>query len=74
MVTVRGDSDEAHIQAVNKVAKTCSVYFYVPIEEDSDRYQKESGGRLERVHWDSMITISPGKWLDNNIYCKESTS
>lgn len=73
MMTVRGDNDEiwlAHVQAVNKVAKTCNVYFCVPVEEDSNNYQKETGGRLERVHWDSMIIVSSGKWLDNSIYCK----
>ena len=75
MVTVRGDSDElwlAHIQLVNKVTKTCNVYFYVPSEDDNNKYHKELGGRLERVHWDSIIATSTGKWLSSNLYCRES--
>lgn len=75
MVTVRGDSDElwlAHIQVVNREAKTCNVYFYVPSESDDSKYHKEVGGRLERVHWDSIIGISTGRWLSSSLYCRES--
>ena len=49
MVTLRGDSDElwlAHIQTVNKEAKTCNVYFYMPFEGDNNKYHKEVGGNL----------------------------
>ena len=72
---MRGDSDElwlAHIQVVNKVTKTCNVYFYVPYEDDSNKYHKESGGRLERVHLNSIIGTSKGNWLSSNLYYRES--
>ena len=72
---MRGGSDElwlAHVQVVNKEAKTCNVYFYVPVEGDNNKYHKELGGRLERVHWDSIIGISSGRWLSSNLYFRES--
>ena len=74
MVTVRGDGDElwlAHIQTVSKEAKICNVYFYMPVEGDN-KYQKEVGGRLEKVYWDSITGISSGRWLSSNLYCRES--
>lgn len=65
MVTVRGDGDElwlAHIQAVSKEAKTSNVYFYMPVEGNNNKYHKEVGGWLEKVHWDSITGISSGRY------------
>ena len=61
----------AHIQTVNKEAKTSNVYFYMPVEGDN-KYHKEVGGRLEKVHWDSITGISSGRWLSSNLYCRGS--
>lgn len=71
MLYVMGDNEElwlGHVQSVQTGTKTCQVYFYT--SEDNNIYKKEPGGTLERVHWDSIIDVAAGKWLNSTHYHK----
>lgn len=66
MVAVNGDNDEtwlAHIQHTNSLSKLCQVYFYVKDIHNDKLYRKESN-RLHQVHWNTVLSIVSGTWLN----------
>jgi hypothetical protein len=70
MVLVMGDNGElwtAHVQSVNNGARTCQVYFYVS-KSNNQLFERESGGRLEKVQWDSIVSVATGRWLNSSQF------
>jgi len=75
MVSVDGGDEEtwlAHVQSTIPSSKTCQVYFYMPDEDNSTLYKRERH-RIERVHWDSILCLVPGQWLNDTQYIVCST-
>jgi len=70
MVSVNGGNEEtwlAHVQSTNPLSKWCQVYFYMP-DKDSPGLYKRERHRLERVYWDSILSLVPGRWLSETQY------
>ena len=64
MVSVSGEEGETWLASVHlsdPTSKTCQVYFYVQVENDSMLYCKERH-KLEKVHWDSVLGLVSGQW------------
>ena len=69
MVNVRGNDDDvwfAHVLSVDPSAKTCKIHFYIESLGNPGKYRRETLGRsaVEIIHWNSIITIASGKWVD----------
>ncbi|XP_065908910.1 uncharacterized protein [Dysidea avara] len=67
MLNVRGETDEiwfAHVLSSDESVKTSKVHFYVEDPRVSNKYIRESIGRMsvETIHWDSIIQIASGQW------------
>ncbi len=70
MVKVHGEDDNiwlAHVRDVHAPTKTCRVHFYIEHTSGTNVYRKEST-RIENVHWDSIIGLSSGRWLNSSQY------
>lgn len=73
MVLVRGKGDEtwlAHVHSSTDISKSCLVYFYILVEENSNLYHKEQH-KLEKVHWDCVLGYAQGQWQDEAQYLLE---
>ena len=65
MISVKGIGSDvylAHIQSVDRIQKTCQVYFY---ERDTANISERKYKRVrhaEKVHWSSILGPVTGQW------------
>ena len=65
MISVKGIGSDvylAHIQSVDRIQKTCQVYFY---ERDTVNISEREYKRVryaEKVHWSSILGPVTGQW------------
>ena len=66
---VRGDDDIwlAHIQTVDTRLRTCRVHFFNKDKNHTSLYKKERG-RIETVHWASIVGLASGRWESTDQY------
>ena len=74
MINIIGDNEElwlAHVQAVHNHTKSYNVYFYIASTSNSNVFQRKCGGRLEKVHWDSIVSVASGRWINTYQFFKK---
>jgi len=74
MVSVSGEGNQIWLAQIHLVDRKafCQAYFYVANDEpDHELYRRESH-RLEKIHFESLISLQNGQWRDDGFFHLQS--